>query len=101
MPPAAFGPACVKTQKRPHVIPFKLDWVSSEVSIPWKVVIGLGASQMPDSLHLIFTSTIAFFKAAVGFSHGLGRKLPLTTSVYQQAKYTFIVFFVICYHEKY
>jgi hypothetical protein len=61
MRPAAFGPACVKTQKRPHVVPFKLDWVSSEVSIPWKVVIGLGASQILDSPQLILTSTIAFF----------------------------------------
>ena len=55
------GLGCVKTQKRPHVVPFKLDWISDEVSFHWKGVIGLEASQMPDSLRLILTSTIAFF----------------------------------------
>jgi len=51
--------ACVKTQKRPHVVLFKLDWISDEVGLYWKGVIGSEASQMPDSLHLILTSTIA------------------------------------------
>jgi hypothetical protein len=58
---AAFGPACVKTQKRPHVIPFKLDWVSGEVGLCWIEIIGSEASQIPYSLRLILTSTIAFF----------------------------------------
>jgi len=58
---SAFSLACVKTQKRPHVVPFKLDWFSSEVGYHWKGVIGSEASQMPDSLHFILTSTIAFF----------------------------------------
>jgi len=56
-----FGSACVKTQKRPHVVPFKLDRVSDEVGLHGKGVIGSEASQMPDSLRLILTSTIAFF----------------------------------------
>ena len=50
---------CVKTQKRPHVVPFKFDWISSEVGCHWKGVIGSEASQMPDRLRLISTSTIA------------------------------------------
>ncbi len=52
---------CVKTQKRPRVVPFKLDWISDEVGLCWKEVIGSEASQMPDSLRLILTSTITFF----------------------------------------
>jgi len=52
---------CVKTQMRPHVVPFKLDKILYEVGIHWKGVIGPEASQMPDSLHLILISTIAFF----------------------------------------
>ncbi len=60
-PMTAFGPGCVKTQKRPHVVPFKFDWISSEVGYHWKGVIGSEASQMPDSLHLILASTITFF----------------------------------------
>ena len=28
---AAYGPACVKTQKRPHVVPFKLAWISRKL----------------------------------------------------------------------
>ena len=47
---AAFGPACVKTQKRPHVVPSKLDRFSDEVSLHGKGVVSLEASQMPDSL---------------------------------------------------
>ena len=70
---AAIGPGRVKTQKRPHVVPFKLDWISSEASFRWKGVISSEASQIPDSLHLILTSTIVFFKAAVAFLHGLGQ----------------------------
>jgi len=58
---SAYSPACVKTQKRPHVVPFKLDWFSSEAGFRWKGVIGSEASQMPDSLHLILASTITFF----------------------------------------
>jgi len=58
---AAFGPGCVKTQKRPNAVPFKLDWISGEVGFRWKGVIGSEASQMPDSLHLILASTITFF----------------------------------------
>jgi len=58
---AAIGRGCVKTQKRPHVVTFKLDWISGEVGFRWKGVIGSEASQMPDSLHMILTSTIAFF----------------------------------------
>jgi hypothetical protein len=58
---AALGLGCVKTQKRPRVVPSKLDWISDEVGLCWKEVIGSEASQMPDSLRLILTSTIAFF----------------------------------------
>jgi len=58
---AAIGPGCVKTQKRPHVVRFKLDRISGEVGYHWKGVIGSEASQMPDSLRFILTSTIAFF----------------------------------------
>jgi len=28
--------ARVKTQKRPHVVSFKLDWISGEVGFRWK-----------------------------------------------------------------
>jgi hypothetical protein len=66
----------VKTQKRPHVVPSKLDWISDEVGLCWKEVVGLEASQMPDSLQLILTSIIAFFYPAVVFLHSLGRKRP-------------------------
>jgi hypothetical protein len=52
---------CVKTQKRPHVVPSKLDRVSDEVDLHGKGVISLEASQILDSPQLILTSTIAFF----------------------------------------
>ena len=52
---------CVKTQKRPHVVPSKLDWVPDKVGLHWKGVISSEASQMPDSLHLILTLIISFF----------------------------------------
>ena len=68
---AALGLAGVKTQKRPHVVPSKLDWISGEVGFRWKGVISLEASQMPDSLHLILTSTVTFFQVVMAFSHGL------------------------------
>jgi len=58
---AAIGPGCVKTQKRPHIVRSKLDRVSDEASLHWKGVNGSKASQMSDSLYLIFTSTIACF----------------------------------------
>jgi len=35
---AAIDPGCVKTQKRPHVVPFKLDWISGEVGFRWNGV---------------------------------------------------------------
>ncbi len=56
-----FGSRLVKTQKRPHVVPSKLDWIPDEVDLHWKGIIGSEASQMPDSLHSILTSTITFF----------------------------------------
>ena len=58
---AAFGPACVKTQKRPHVVSPELDWISGEVGLRWKGAISSEASQMLDSLQLILTSIVAFF----------------------------------------
>jgi hypothetical protein len=59
--PAALGPACVKTQKRPHLVPSKLDRVSDEVGLNGKGVISLEALQILDSPQLILTSTITFF----------------------------------------
>jgi len=58
------GPACVKAQKRPHVVPFKLEWISGEVGFRCKEVVGPEASQMPVSLHLNLTSTIAALTGA-------------------------------------
>jgi len=74
--PAAFGPACVKTQKRPHVVPSKLDWVSDEVGLHWKGVIGSKASQLRDTQHWITTSMSPVFKLCMVFSHSLGHKRP-------------------------
>jgi len=67
---AALVPGCVKTQKRAHVVRFKLDRISGEVGFHWKGVIGSEASQMPNSVHLILTSTIAFFKLMPSFYTG-------------------------------
>jgi hypothetical protein len=36
---AAFGPACVKTKKRPYAVSFKLACISGEVGYRWKGVI--------------------------------------------------------------
>jgi hypothetical protein len=58
---AAFGRGCVKTQKRPHVVPSKLGCISGEVGLHGKGVVSLEASQIMDSPQLILTSTTAFF----------------------------------------
>jgi hypothetical protein len=66
----------VKTQKRPHVVSSNLGWILDEVGLHVKGVISSEATQMPHDLHLILTSTIAFFQAGVAFLHGLESKLP-------------------------
>jgi len=75
---AANGPACVKTQKRSHVVFSKLDCISGEVGYCWKGVIGFEGSQLRDTLHLTTTFTDVCHQTAVVFSHGLGRKLSFT-----------------------
>ena len=64
------GPGCVKTQKRPPVIVFKLTNISDEPCCHCKKIVDFKLTQMRITQHLIPTLAAKTFAE---FSHSLGQ----------------------------